>query len=363
MAAQSQAKPAAAQSTTYRQALFQAMDAALARHPRTILIGQGVTDHKGIFGTTTGLAAKYGARRVIETPLAEESIAGVCVGAALNGAYPINTHIRADFSLLAFNQLINLAAKYKYMFGGLFEVPMLVRLVIGRSWGQGAQHSQSLQSLFAHIPGLAVIMPSTPETILDSYEWAVARHRGPVVTLEHRLMYDLAFAAGGWGAKRGATPFSSRLVRRGRDVTVVATSIMVLEAMRAAQYLEPHGVDCEVIDLHCVSHPDAAMILESLKRTGRLIVADTSWRPFGVAAEICRIVAETDPRLLKQPVVTLGMQPAPCPTAKALEDLFYPDLAQLTEAIVKLVKGDGAGIPLPDHRSMTDFYKSFKGPF
>ena len=135
-------------------------------------------------------------------------------------------------------------------------------------------------------------------------------------------MYDLAFAAGGWGAKRGATPFSSRLVRRGRDVTVVATSIMVLEAIRTAQYLEPHGVDCEVIDLHCVSHPDAAMILESLKRTGRLIVADTSWRPFGVAAEICRIVAETDPRLLKQPVVTLGMQPAPCPTAKALEDLL-----------------------------------------
>lgn len=350
-------------SKTYRHALFEAMDGALARHPNAIIIGQGVTDHKGIFGTTTGLAEKYGRTRVIETPLAEESITGVCVGAALNGLYPINTHIRADFSLLAFNQLINLAAKYKYMFGGLFDVPMLVRLVIGRSWGQGAQHSQSLQSLFAHIPGLTVIMPSTPETIIASYDWAVNNYRGPVISLEHRLMYDLVFVQNGWGARRGATPFSSRIVHEGTDVTVVATSIMVLEAMRAAEHLAAHGVSCEVIDLHCVSNPDKGMILGSLARTGRLLVADTSWTPYGVAAEMCRIVAESDPRLLKAPVVTLGMQPAPCPTAKSLEDLFYPDLAELTEAIARLVRGGSHGIPLPDHKSMTDFYKSFKGPF
>lgn len=350
-------------SKTYRGALFEAMDSALDRNPHAVIIGQGVTDHKGIFGTTTGLTEKYGRDRVIETPLAEESITGVCIGAALNGLYPINTHIRADFSLLAFNQLINLAAKYKYMFGGLFDVPMLVRLVIGRSWGQGAQHSQSLQSLFAHIPGLAVIMPSTPETIVSAYDWAVNHHRGPVISLEHRLMYDLAFADGGWSAHAGATPFSSRLVRQGTDVTVVATSIMVLEAMRAAEYLADYGISCEVIDLHCISHPDKEMILGSLARTRRLLVADTSWVPYGVSAEICRIVAETDPTLLSAPVVTLGMQPAPCPTAKSLEDLFYPDLAQLAAAITRLVRGNAEAVPLPSHRSMTDFYKSFKGPF
>lgn len=352
-----------ATSQTYRSALFDAMNAALADHDHAVVIGQGVTDHKGIFGTTTGLAERYGSHRVIETPLAEESIAGVCVGAALNGLYPINTHIRADFSLLAFNQLINLAAKYRYMFGGLFEVPMLVRLVIGRSWGQGAQHSQSLQSLFAHIPGLMVIMPSTPETVASSYRWALEQHRGPVVSLEHRLMYDLAFTKGGWGRHLSKTPFSSRTVRTGADVTIVATSIMVLEAMRAAEHLSGHGIDCEVIDLHCVSHPDKEMILDSVARTGRLLVADTSWPAYGVAAEMCRLVAETDPRLLSAPVVTLGMQPAPCPTAKSLEDLYYPDLAQLTEAIVRLVRGKSDDIPLPDHRSMTDVYKSFKGPF
>jgi len=348
---------------TYREALFESMDGALAAHPHSIIIGQGVTDHKGIFGTTTGLAARYGPERVIETPLAEEAITGVCLGAALNGLYPINTHIRADFSLLAFNHLINLAAKYRYMFGGLFAVPMLVRMVIGRSWGQGAQHSQSLQSLFAHIPGLTVIMPSTPSTILASYDWAVREHRGPVISLEHRLMYELAFDSTGWNASAGATPFASRRVREGSDVTVVATSIMVLEAMRAAEHLAQHGIDCEVIDLHCVSHPDKAMILDSLARTRRLVVADTSWVPFGVAAEVCRIVAESDPTLLSAPVVTLGMQPSPCPTSKALEDLFYPDLAELTAAIAGLVRGDAHAVPLPSHQSMTDFYKSFKGPF
>lgn len=358
-----QAATARHASKTYRQALHEAMDRALADHPHAIIIGQGVTDHKGIFGTTVGLAEKYGRERVIETPLAEESVAGICIGAALNGLYPINTHIRADFSLLAFNQLVNLAAKYKYMFGGLFDVPMLVRLVIGRSWGQGAQHSQSLQSLFAHIPGLVVIMPSTPRSILDSYRWAVAHHRGPVISLEHRLMYELSFTDGSWADRSGATPFSSRLVRDGTDVTIVATSIMVLEAMRAAEHLASYGIECEVIDLHCVSHPDRAMILDSLACTRRLLVADTSWQAYGVAAEICRIVAESDPRLLSKPVVTLGMQAAPCPTAKALEDLFYPSLVQLTEAVANLVRGPNAGIPEPDHRSMTDFYKAFKGPF
>ena len=146
-------------SSTYRAALEKVMKDAMEHHQHTVIIGQGVTDHKGVFGTTLGLADKYPSR-VIETPLSEDAIAGICIGASLNGLYPINTHIRADFGLLTFNQLINLAAKYRYMFGGLFEVPLMVRMVIGRSWGQGAQHSQSLQSLLAHIPGLVVVMPA-----------------------------------------------------------------------------------------------------------------------------------------------------------------------------------------------------------
>ena len=148
-----------------RAAAHHARRARRATRTRSSL-GQGVDDHKGIFGSTIGLADDFGADRVFDTPLAEEGMTGIAIGAALNGLYPIQTHIRADFALLAMNQIVNLAAKYRYMFGGRFEVPMMIRMIVGRSWGQGAQHSQSLQSLFAHVPGLVVIMPSTAESIL-----------------------------------------------------------------------------------------------------------------------------------------------------------------------------------------------------
>ena len=326
-----------------------------------MIIGQGVADFKGLFGTTGGLAKKY-PTRVIETPLAEDSIAGICIGAALNGMYPINTHIRADFGLLVFNQLLNLAAKYRYMFGGLFEVPMMMRMIIGRSWGQGAQHSQSLQSLLAHIPGLIVVMPASSRSIKASYDFAINNHKGPVVMLEHRLMYELEFE--GEGIKLKNPLLGSILENEGTDVTVVATSVMVLEAKRAAKYLDDFGISVEIIDLHSISHPDKEMILKSVKKTGKLLVADTSWAQYGVSAEISRIINESDPGLLKSPSISLGMQPAPCPTAKALEDLYYPDVHDLVNAIASLHFNNlNHPVPLPEKQSMTDYYKHFKGPF
>jgi pyruvate dehydrogenase E1 component beta subunit len=330
-----------------------------------MILGQGVDDHKGIFGSTLGLAQEFGVERVMDTPLAEEGMTGVAIGAALNGLYPIQTHIRADFSLLAMNQIINLAAKYKYMFSGRFEVPMLIRMIVGRSWGQGAQHSQSLQSLFAHIPGLRVVMPSSAQSILDTYPVVIESYRSPVISLEHRLMYDLQFFVDPLSTKSSGDPFGSRLVRQGEAITIVATSIMVLEAMRAAEHLaRVADIQCEVIDLHCVSGPDWDLVMQSVEKTGRLVVADTSWREYGVCAEVCRIVAERNPGCLKKPVVSLGMQPAPCPTAKSLEDLFYPDLRQLVDVVASLVTGNkGHGVPLPDTQSMADVYKRFKGPF
>lgn len=351
---------------SYRDALHWTMRDALQRHDSVVIMGQGVDDHKGIFGSTTGLAQEFGADRVMDTPLAEEGMTGVAIGAALNGLYPIQTHIRADFSLLAMNQIINLAAKYKYMFGGRFDVPMLIRMIVGRSWGQGAQHSQSLQSLFAHIPGLRVVMPSSSQSILDTYPVVIDRYRSPVISIEHRLMYDLQFYVEPASSTEQETdPFGSRLVRPGEEVTLVATSIMVLEAMRAAEHLARIAdIQCEVIDLHCVSSPDWDLVMDSVEKTGRLVVADTSWREYGVCAEVCRVVAERNPGCLKTPVVTLGMQPAPCPTAKTLEDLFYPDLRQLVNVLATSVTGkQGHGVPLPDTESMADVYKRFKGPF
>jgi pyruvate/2-oxoglutarate/acetoin dehydrogenase E1 component len=348
-------------TNTYRKALEVAMNKAMDENANTLILGQGVADYKGLFGTTSGLAVKY-PNRVIETPLAEDSIAGICIGASLNGMYPINTHIRADFGLLVFNQLINLAAKYKYMFGGLFEVPMMMRMIIGRSWGQGAQHSQSLQSLMAHIPGLVVVMPASPQSILESYDFAVNHHRGPVVMLEHRLMYEIEF-------ENKKTNLSNPLMgsileREGKDVTIVATSVMVLEAKRAAEHLANNGISVEIIDLHSISHPDKKMIIESVKKTGKLLVADTSWAQFGVSAEINRIINEHGPAILKAPTISLGMASAPCPTAKALEDMYYPDVHEIVVEVMKLHRNSNDfKINIPEKQSMTDFYKHFKGPF
>ncbi len=328
-------------------------------NPSTIIIGQGVTDFKGIFGTVTGLAEEF-PERVIETPLAEDSIAGVCIGAALNGLYPINTHIRADFGLLIFNQLINLAAKYRYMFGGLFEVPCMFRMVIGRSWGQGAQHSQSLQSLMAHVPGLEVLMPSSPASIRSSYDHAINQHRGPVVMLEHRLMYDLEFDA----EQSQHVPFGSKVVRKGSDITIVAVSIMVIEAVRAAHFLDNQGISVEIIDVHNISNLDEGLLLESIKKTGRLLVLDTSWIRYGIAGEISRIIASKATSALSMPMEALGMAPAPCPTAKALEDIYYPDVSDIVEKTYGLLlNNESHSKPIPEKQSMADFYKHFKGPF
>lgn len=347
---------------SYCDALRETMDIALAGNDSAFIIGQGVDDHKALFGTTAGLVEKYGRDRVMDTPLAEEGVMGIAIGAALNGMYPILTHIRADFMLVATNQIINLAAKYRYMFGGRFEVPLLIRAIIGRSWGQGAQHSQSLQSLFAHIPGLRVVMPANSGTILDTYPHIFSSIKGPVISFEHRLLYNLDFDLP--TTPPPADPLSARLVRRGHDVTIVATSIMVLEATRAAQHLAQHGIDCEIIDLHCVSHIDTTLLLDSLRRTGRLVIADTSWPAYGVAAEICRLVCESAPQLLRAPARSLGMAPAPCPTAKALEDRYYPSLDTLCDVVAQVVTGKNAhGVPLPGEQSMADVYKRFRGPF
>lgn len=350
---------------TYREALFEAMDKILSGNDKAFIFGQGVDDFKGIFGTTSGLPEKYGASRCFDTPLMEEGMTGIAVGAALGGLYPIMTHIRTDFVLLAMNQIVNHAAKYRYMFGGHFSVPMMVRTIIGRSWGQGAQHSQSLQSLFAHIPGLTVFMPFSPQAIREGYEYAARHIDGPVVMFEHRLLYDIRYRRDDLVVKKGANPLAARLLREGRDVTIVSTSIMTLEALRATDHLAQHSeISADIIDLGCVSHIDMDLILESLKKTGRLIVADTSWPGFGVCAEICRRVVEHDPTLLRQPVKSVGMAQAPCPTAKALEDIYYPNLTTLADDIACQVTGrKDHGILLPSETSMADVYKKFKGPF
>ena len=352
--------PMSTDTVTYKRRIADAMSDILKANPEAVIIGQGVADPTAIFGTTEGLARDYGHARVIDTAIMEEGMTGIAIGMALNGLYPIQTHIRVDFLIVAMNQLVNMAAKYRYMYGNSFEVPMLIRAVVGRSWGQGPQHSQSLQSLFAHIPVLTVIMPASAQSAYESYRYAATKLKNPVISIEHRLLYDLTFKADSHEEHDG-NPFAARLVQHGQDVTIVATSYMVQEAQRAAEWVKRHAnIDCEIIDLHTVSNINPDKILQSVKKTGRILIADTSWQAYGVSAEICRLIMERDPGLLREPAITLGMAATPCPTSHSLEDVFYSDMPDIVASVYKLMRREGV---TPTKSEAKDMRKSFKGPF
>src|SRR3990170_7876371 len=215
------------------------------RDPSVVVMGLGVEDPKPIYGTTRGLAERFGADRVFNTPLAEEGMTGVAIGAALAGLRPIHVHIRMDFVLLAMNQLINIAAKVRYMYGGTVAVPIVVRSIIGRSWGQGAQHSQGLQSLFMHIPGLRVVAPTNPYDAKGCLIQAI-RDGDPVIYVEHRILH---FQKGLVPESEYAVPSGkARVLAQGEDITLVGISYMLLECLRARDYLAAAGIEAEVID-------------------------------------------------------------------------------------------------------------------
>jgi len=352
------------ETISYREALYRSMFSSLENSSNAIILGQGVTDPTRIFGTTKGLVEEFGSDRVIDMPIMEEGMTGIAIGAALNGLYPIQIHIRVDFLMLAMNQIINLAAKYRYMYGGFFEVPMLIRSIVGRSWGQGPQHSQSLQSLFAHIPGLTIIMPSSANDVLNAYHYAVTQYRSPLISIEHRFLYDTLFRVDDEVFPEHPL-FSSRMIQRGRDVTIVATSYMVQEAQRATKWVKEHqGIDCEIIDLHIISHTNHHLILKSVEKTGRLIVADTGWLPFGVCAEICRVIIQNKTDILEHPVSQIGMQHTPCPTSHALERFFYPDMGTIVDAVYTQIFGTAShGMELPSEEYKRNQRIHFKGPF
>jgi len=343
---------------TYREAIKKSMDLILKEVPDSAIYGLGVTDHIGIFDTTKDLEQKYGKDRVFETPISEDSMTGVALGLSLGGIYPVHIHIRADFLLLAMNQLINSIAKYRYMYGGLYEAPMLIRAVIGRSWGQGAQHSQSLQSLFAHIPGLTVIMPSSAKSILNSYEYVAKHYKNPVISFEHRLLYDYQFE----NLEKEENPLSSKLLKEGSDITVIATSIMNEEAIKASNFIDKN-ISLEIIDIHNITDMDRELILKSVRKTKKVIVLDTSWVSFGVCAEVSRIILEENIHL-KMPIVNLGMEKATCPTAKLLENEFYTDLKDIVDSIYKLYyEKENHNKTLPSDEEVSYLHKHFRGPF
>ncbi|MHB8621950.1 MAG: alpha-ketoacid dehydrogenase subunit beta [Sulfuricaulis sp.] len=319
----------------YAQAINEALDLALERKPAVFVLGQGVDDPGSMFGTTKGLQAKYGAARVFDTPLSEEGMMGVCTGAAMNGMRPVYMHNRPDFILLAFNQLVTHASKYHYMDNGQTTVPMVVWAAIGRGWGSGAQHSQSIQGLLLGVPGLKIVMPSTPYDAKGLMLAAIADNN-PVLIFEHRWLMK----------KDGAVPEGLYTVplgkgiyrRRGTDITIVGASHALELALQAANSLVTEGIDAEVIDLRTLKPLDESIIAESLKKTGRLLVVDTGWAMGGVCAEIGCLAAEKWFQYLKAPVRRVGLPDIPTPAGYTLEQFYYPDAQKFADVIREMLK-------------------------
>ena len=351
-------KHVAERTRTFVEAVREATDQEMACDAAVVVFGLDVDDPKAIQETTRGLVEKYGPERVFGTPLSEDAMTGAAVGMALAGMRPIHVHIRMDFLLLAMNQLVNVAAKSRYMYGGRVSVPLVVRSMIGKSWGQGAQHSQGLHSLFMHVPGLKVVMPSTPYDAKGCLAAAV-RDDNPVLYIEHRLLHSQK----GLVPEEPYTvaPGKSRITAAGEDVTVVGISYMQVECLRARRYLEDVGVSAEVIDPIWLSPLDIETIVESVERTGRLLVVDTGWTCCGAAAEIIAQVAERLQGVRDLRLRRLGFAPTTCPTTPALEALFYPDARTIAAAARDLVEGRACGW-LPVERADLQSIE-FKGPF
>lgn len=313
----------------FTAAILEATDQCMSNDPSVYVIGLGSTDPKGIFGTTLGLDKKHGPDRCMDMPTSENGMTGVAIGSAILGLRPIITHQRVDFALLSLDQIINNAAKWHYMFGGRMKVPLVIRLMIGRGWGQGPQHSQALHSVFAHIPGLKVVMPATPHDAKGLLIAAV-EDDNPVIYLEHRWLHVV----------RGEVPEEMyrvplgkcRVVRSGADVTLLTASYMTLEAIRAAEILAEDGIDAEVVDVRSLKPLDRETILESVSKTGRLVVGDIGWRHAGFAAELMATVAEDAFPHLKAAPIRVTLPDAPIPTSPALSVTLYPHVSDLVNA-------------------------------
>ncbi len=333
---------------TYAEAIREALDQALDLDPRVYVMGQGVDDPSGMFGTTLNLHRKHGRARVFDTPLAETALTGIAVGSAIAGTRPVYMHNRPDFLLLAMDQLVNHAAKWSYMFGGAVNVPLVVWACIGRGWGSAAQHSQALQGLFMHIPGLKLVLPSTCYDTKGLMLSAIADNN-PVLILEHRFNFKhKGFVPEGIYR----VPLGRGIIRRhGRDVTIAAISYMAIEAFEAANELAKLGIEAEVIDLRTLRPLDEEIILESLARTGRLIVADSGWKTCGVASEISAMAAEKGFGLLRAPVLRVTCPDLPTPAGYTLENAFYSGKKEIIEAALQI--SANPGIDLVGKRNST----------
>lgn len=322
----------------YSLAINEALHQMMATDSSVFLMGQGVTSPWYISNTAKGLQERFGHERVIDTPVSENGITGAAVGAAIAGMKPVVVHPRMDFMLYAMDPLINQAANWFSMTGGRSSVPVVFWGIINRLGEQAAQHSQALHGIFAHIPGLKVVMPATAYDA-KGLMIAAIEDPNPVVFVDDRMLYsfedsvpeDIYRVEIGKGCIR----------RKGKDVTIAAVSLMVHEALKAADELADNGVDAEVIDLRTVKPLDEGLLIASVRKTGRLVIADVGWHSFGISAEIAALVSEKAFDELKFPIVRVALPDCPAPASRALEEVYYPGAYDIVKAVQQIGQGLG----------------------
>lgn len=323
---------AAPRELTFADAVREALAEEMRRDPRVVIIGEDVAEAGTPFKVLSGLVEEFGTSRVIDTPISEAGFTGVAVGAAMTGMRPVADIMFGDFLTLTMDQIVNQAAKIHYMSGGKLRVPMVLRTTMGAARRSAAQHSQSLHVWLSHVPGLKVVLPSTPYDAKGLLKTAI-RDDNPVVFVEDKMMFRLK---GPVPAEDYTIPFGVADVKRaGTDVTIVATSSMVQTALGAARKLEDIGISAEVIDPRTTSPLDRRTIIESVKKTSRAVVVDEGHLQYGVTAEIASIIADEAFYYLDAPVKRLGAMDVPVPFSPPLEDVTVPT----EEAIVDVVRG------------------------
>lgn len=322
---------------TYAEALRDAMDIALGRDERVILMGEDIGVYGGAFQVTGDLVQKYGEERVIDTPISELGGTGVAVGAATTGLRPIYEFQFSDFAMLAMEQICNQAAKMRYMLGGAVSVPLVIRFPAGSGTGAAAQHSQSLEAWFGHVPGLKVVQPSTPHDAKGMLLAAI-EDPDPVLIFEHKLLYK----------QKGLVPkgyytvplFQAEKRTEGRDCTIVATSIMVQRAVEAANELREIGIEVDVIDLRSIRPMDSRTVIESVKKTSRLLCVYEGVKTLGIGAEVSAMIAESEAfDYLDAPIARLGGADSPIPYNPDLEKAAVPQVADIIHLVKELVNG------------------------
>ena len=347
-------------SESIREGLIMSMK----KNKNVILIGLGVDDPKGIFGTTKKIDKIFlKQKRVFDFPTAENTMTGIAIGSALSGVRPVIVHQRVEFSLLSLEQIINQAAKWYFMSGGKKSVPLVIRLIIGRGWGQGPQHSQSLEALFAHIPGLKVVCISNPKNakgiLISSIE-----DKNPVIIFEHRWLHEIQ---GEVPKKYYKIPLGkAKVVKKGTDITLVSSSYMVIECLRSAKILKSYSIDVEVVDIQSLRPLDIQTIMNSVKKTKKAIIVDNGGINFGISSEINARLYENfsnkDKSICK--IDRIGPPDNPIPSTRELAKYCYPNYLDIIKKTEKLLKKKFKNLEkYKDNIPLDQPNKDFMGPF